>query len=127
MSDDRLTAEQFRRLSAQSGPPARRNKFGSVPRTVDGIRFASTLEANRYGVLKMLRNGGIISDLLLQPKFMLVVKGTKVGEYWGDFLYTSAGRQICEDTKGLRLPLYILKAKLMAVLYPHIELREITR
>lgn len=44
------------------------NKFGARPKTVDGIRFDSTLEARYYEHLKLLKQAGVISELELQVK-----------------------------------------------------------
>ena len=48
-------------------------------RTVDGITFDSMAEMNRYMELKMLERAGIITDLELQPKFLLIPKTEKGG------------------------------------------------
>ncbi|MGP1455872.1 MAG: DUF1064 domain-containing protein [Treponema sp.] len=42
-------------------------------RTVDGITFDSMAEMNRYLELKQLERAGIITDLELQPKFLLKI------------------------------------------------------
>ena len=42
-------------------------------RTIDGITFDSLAEMNRYLELKMLEKAGIITDLELQPKFLLKI------------------------------------------------------
>nr|DAF27073.1 MAG TPA: Endonuclease [Caudoviricetes sp.] len=39
------------------------NKYGARPKTVDGIRFDSTLEADYYVYLKALKRSGVISKL----------------------------------------------------------------
>ena len=52
----------------------RRHKYGAVPVEVDGIRFASKREANRYGELLMLARAREIWDLTLQPNFDLHVR-----------------------------------------------------
>ncbi len=95
----------------------RRQKYGAIPTTVDGIRFHSQGEAMRYGELKLAERSGTISDLRLQPKFKLVVKDVKVGDYVADFQYIERGNVIVEDYKGVRTPVYKLKKKLMQAIY----------
>lgn len=100
------------------------SKFRNKPTTVDGIRFASKLEAKRYGELKLLERAGAIRGLELQPRFKLSVDGHLICEYRGDFGYHEKQQRVVEDTKGYCTPDYIIKAKLMRAIYPHVELRE---
>lgn len=48
------------------------NKYLNKFTEVDGIKFSSKKEANRYSELKMMENAGIITDLKLQVKFVLI-------------------------------------------------------
>ena len=54
------------------------NKFGNTKVVVDGIKFDSKKEANRYGNLKLLQKAGEISDLKLQVKIEILVKEKKI-------------------------------------------------
>lgn len=101
-----------------------RSKYGAKPTEVDGIRFASKGEARRYQDLCLMQRAGAISRLTLQPRFPLVVEGVKVGTYVGDFRYEQDGKVVIEDFKGVRTPVYRLKAKLMRALYA-IEIHEV--
>ena len=103
----------------------RRSKYGNVPTTVDGIRFASRAEARRYGELKLLRRAGKIDWLECQPRYPMEVNGVKVCDYVGDFvyLYNVAKTFVCEDVKGVETAVFKIKAKLFRALYPHVELR----
>lgn len=47
------------------------SKYHAKPVTIDGIRFASKKEGNRYCELKALTRAGKISDLQLQVPFIL--------------------------------------------------------
>ena len=47
------------------------NKYGNKKNIVDGIKFDSQKEANRYLILKDMLICGEIKDLKLQPKFLL--------------------------------------------------------
>lgn len=116
------------------------HKYGNRKVAVDGIAFDSIREARRYKELKLLQQAGKISDLRMQVPFELVpalyehsgevyTKGTKKGQpkrgkciekavtYIADFVYTEDGRQIVEDTKGMRTKDYIIKRKLFRQIY----------
>ena len=93
----------------------RRSKYGNTKVELDGIVFASKAEAKRYGDLKLLVQAGKITDLELQPKFDLFGEGhTKICSYRADFQYTDVKtrRRVVEDVKGMKTPVYRLKAKL---------------
>lgn len=95
-----------------------RNKYHAKPAVVDGIRFASMAEADRYSTLKMLERSGMIYQLVLQPRYPLAVNGSKVCDYVGDFEYTlRSGERVLEDVKGMITPVYRLKRKLFRALY----------
>lgn len=81
----------------------RPNKYGAQPLTIDGIRFASKVEAGRYQHLKLLERAGEIINLELQPRFKLEYGYVAICTYVGDFRYrrTDAdGREVVEDVKG---------------------------
>lgn len=108
------------------------SKYHARKTTVDGETFDSIKEARRFAELKMLEKAGEISGLERQVKFVLipaqrepddvgprggVIRGKLLERecaYIADFTYRDAeGRQIVEDTKGVRTPEYIIKRKLM--------------
>lgn len=119
------------------------HKYGAVPTLVDGIKFASKKEANRYRELRLLEKAGEIWDLELQPKFPLSVPSTpgylrgafrkcidangtvRLGEYRGDFKYRDKRTipYVVEDVKGFKTPLYRWKKKHVEAQYG-IEIRE---
>ena len=112
---------------------APKNKYHAKKVTICGIDFDSKKEGMRHLLLKDMERRGEISDLRLQVPFQLlpaiyedeVVQlktKTKVEKrlvqravhYVADFVYTDKdGIQHVEDTKGLRLPDYVLKKKMM--------------
>ena len=114
-------------------------KYGNRKVTVDGIEFDSKKEANRYAELNLLRRAGVIQDLQLQKKFLLIPKqiiNGKVAErecsYIADFVYTDvkSGKTIVEDVKGYRDPSsaayakFVIKRKLMLWKYD-IRIKEV--
>ena len=113
-----------------------KNKYNARKVTFCGIEFDSKKEGMRYLLLKDMERQGQISDLRLQVPFELLpaiyrdevvhlkTKDKTVTKlvqravnYVADFVYTDKdGNQVVEDTKGLRLPDYILKKKMMLAL-----------
>ena len=100
---------------------APRSKYGAIPLVVDGVRFASSREARRYGELRLLERAGQIWDLTLQPEFPLHAPGALteelVGKYRGDFAYATREGTVVEDVKGVRTPLYRWKKKHVEIEY----------
>ena len=94
-------------------------KYHAKPTIIDNIRFASLAEARRYQELQYLLSGGEIADLVLQPKFHMMVNGKKICTYAADFQYTipATGEVIVEDVKGMETPVFRLKRKLLNTLY----------
>lgn len=106
----------------------RRSKFGAVKTTVDGIEFDSKAEARRYSELRLLERAGKIRNLERQVRYDLDVNGVRVGFYKADFRYwdQASSQQIVEDVKGMRTPVFAIKAKLMKALH-RVEIVEIGR
>ena len=98
------------------------SKYKARRTTIDGITFASKGEAMRYASLVRLQKAGCIKDLRLQVAFPLSVNGFKLCTYVADFVYLEDGKTIVEDFKGIRTPVFKLKAKMMKALLG-IELR----
>lgn len=108
----------------------RKSKYGARKTVVDGITFDSEKEARRWQQLKALQDTGKIDGLQRQIKIQLIpaqrepdVIGPKGGRkpgklierecsYIADFYYIENGKQVVEDTKGVRTPEYIIKRKL---------------
>ena len=97
----------------------KQNKYRNIPTFIDGIRFASKKEAQRYRELKILEQQGQIKDLELQPKFPMNPGFT----YVGDFSYKTNGKLIVEDVKGVITQVFSLKKKCFHYFYPEMELR----
>lgn len=118
---------------------SKKNKFGNSKVEVDGIVFDSQKEASRYRQLKLLEGAGMIRDLRMQVKYVLIPtqysktefnkdKTPKVIEkecaYYADFVYIDElGTEHVEDIKGYRDPSsagyakFVIKRKLMLHLY----------
>ena len=97
-------------------------KYRAQPVTIDGIRFASKREGNRYAELKLLVTANEIEALELQPSFNIEIGGVKVCRYVADFAYTdrTTGERIVEDVKSppvRKNRAYRLKWKLMKAVH----------
>jgi hypothetical protein len=100
------------------------NKYRNKPTYVDRIRFDSKKEARRWQDLCLLQQAGEITGLVRQIRFPLCVNGVRVCTYVADFTYREKdGRDIVEDTKGVKTPVYRIKANLMWAIH-RIEIRE---
>ena len=102
----------------------KRSKYRNKKIVIDGIKFDSIKEGERYKKLKLLESIGEISNLKLQVKFVLFpsqrIDGKLVereAPYYADFVYNKDGKQVVEDSKGFKTREYILKRK--AMLYLH--------
>lgn len=120
-------------------------KYGNRKVIIDGLKFDSRKEANRYCELKLLERAGQITNLRTQQTFELIPayyenyeRYSKTGKrltdgrrcveravcYKADFVYKENGKTIVEDTKGFKTKEYIIKRKLM--LYIHnIRIKEV--
>lgn len=106
-------------------------KYGNRKVVVNNIRFDSKAEAERYLQLLALQNAGTISELVLQPEFVLVPAFTKNGKhyrkitYLADFKYKLGDDTYVEDVKGFKTEVYRIKKKLFEYKYPELELLEV--
>ena len=94
-----------------------RNKYGARRVTVDGHKFDSRREADRYIELLLLERARIISNLRLQVPFPVEVNGHHICVWRADFVYLQDGREVIEDSKGFRTRSYRLKKKLVEAVY----------
>lgn len=109
-----MTPQEFRALASTP------NKYHAKAVIVDGIRFHSIGEANRWFALRTLATNGVISDLRRQVRYPLAIR-TEHGEfkrtYVADFVYRENGAEIVEDWKGFVTGDYKIKRDLMRVLH----------
>ena len=107
------------------------NKYRNKKIVHNGIEFDSKKEARRFSELSLLEKAGIITNLQMQVKFVLIPAqreadiigkrgGVKPGKlierecsYVADFVYQENGKTVVEDTKGFRTKDYKIKKKLM--------------
>ena len=105
------------------------SKYNNKKTQIDMYVFDSVAEAKRYKELKLLERAGEISNLELQPRFILQDSFKKNGrtyrkiEYVADFKYIENGKTIVEDVKGLQTDVFKIKHKLFEKKYPELELK----
>lgn len=95
-------------------------KYNNKKTVIDGQKFDSRREANRYLQLKALEKIGQICDLKRQVKFELIPKqnGERACSYIADFVYKSPdGSVFVEDVKGQKTEVYKIKKKMMLYFY----------
>jgi hypothetical protein len=100
----------------------RRAKYGNRKvTTADGLTFDSHREHGEWVKLEALARRGAIQNLERQVKFDLEVNGVKVCRYVADFVWHEVhdGQRwrVVADSKGVRTPVYALKAKLMKAIH----------
>ena len=105
------------------------NKYRNKKTIIDGIEFDSKAEAKRYSELKLLERAKKISNLELQPCFILQPSFKKNGktyrkiEYIADFQYEENGQVIVEDVKGVFTKEFQIKRKLFEYKYLDLEIK----
>ncbi|MGJ4857042.1 DUF1064 domain-containing protein [Labrys sp. La1] len=117
VSPQTISLAEYRALIASKPKPS---KYRNVRVVVDGYRFDSGAEADRYDFLKLRQMAGQISDLELQPRFKLEVNGEMIATYIADFSYRENGREVVEDVKSPAtrgIAGFRLKAKLFAAIH----------
>lgn len=98
-----------------------KNKYHNKRIIVNGVKFDSKREAQRWATLLLLEKAGQIKDLQRQVPFELIPKQTdedgnmleRKCTYIADFVYYEDGRMVVEDAKGCKTPEYKIKKKLM--------------
>lgn len=121
------------------------SKYRSKKITIAGETFDSQKEYKRFCELRLMERAGLIHNLQRQVKFLLIptqyehfprygkngkelTPGKRVVEkecaYYADFCYTENGKDVVEDTKGVRTADYIIKRKLMLHIH-RIRIREV--
>jgi hypothetical protein len=79
----------------------RGNKFGAKRCELDGHKFDSQAERDRYAELKLEERAGEIHGLQVHPVFHLHAHGGgEIGKYEADFAYFRGNARVVEDVKS---------------------------
>lgn len=102
-----------------------KNKYNARKTQLGGHTFDSQREARRYQDLQLLERAGRIHSLRLQVPYPLEVAGEQIGKYVADFVYFyfENEKEVVEDSKGYRTPLYRWKKKHVEAQY-QIKIKE---
>ena len=130
----RLTEKQYRELYSKS-LDYKISKYHNKKVYAYGRNWDSKKELARYEELSLLEKENVISDLEIQPKFLLIDTIRYNGKtypktyYIADFMYSNAdGQEVVEDVKSeatRKDKVYRLKIKLFLSKYSHILFKEI--
>jgi len=112
-------------------------KYHSKQTIVNGIKFPSILEADRYSQLLLLLRAGEISNLKLQVEFVInqAYTDAETGErmrsvvYVADFVYFDMRTKmaVVEDAKGIVTASFSNKFRQCRELYPCYDWRIVKR
>lgn len=114
------------------------SKYNNEITEIQGRKFASKKEANRYKDLLLLEKAGVIKDLEcqvpyeLQPSYKQDNKTIRAIKYVADFVYKEKiksdvcemWKEVIEDTKGYRTEIYKIKKKMFEYKYG-VKIREL--
>lgn len=99
-----------------------KSKYKNQTKRYDGKTFDSVREANHYEELLWRQKAGEIKEIICQYKIDLKVNGHHICNYYVDFKVVLADGSIeFQEVKGMVLPLWQLKWKLLEVLIDEIE------
>lgn len=120
---DRITAAQFRKQRSATGGAKKGRVRGTKAMVVDGIKFHSKREGNRYAALRQMERAGIIENLRLQVPYelqgadgpILTPTGRKM-IYKADFVYFDKriNAETVEDSKGFATDVFKIKKAILA-------------
>ena len=75
-----------------------------------------------------MEKAGEIRNLECHPVFPIVIDGVKIGRYTADFAYFTDNERVVEDVKSkatAKGEAYRLRIKVVRVLYPGVDFREV--
>lgn len=108
------------------------HKYNARATELNGYKFDSISEANRFKELALLESAGKIRGLQIHPCFELQPAFTdrtgrkqRAVRYEADFMYfdIEAGQTVVEDVKGMETQAWLIKRKLFLYHYPELELK----
>ena len=104
-----------------------KSKYGNKKTVVDGITFSSKKEADDYCSLLWRVKAGEITNLTLQPRFILQEsfidsqgKKHRAIEYVADFQFEENRNTFVIDSKGMETDVFKIKLKLFLKRYPEL-------
>lgn len=104
-----------RKVSLMSKP----SKYRNTKVKAYGRIWDSKAELARYEQLRLMEKAGSIQSIELQPKFVFMVNGVRIGSYKPDFRYfdVQKGAEVIEDVKGTYARDFPLRVRLMSACF----------
>lgn len=91
-----------------------RNKYGAKKITINGEKFDSKGEFQRWSFLLLMQQQGKISKLERQVTFEFELNKVEICKYIADFVYFDQnGEKVVEDFKGVITDTFRIKRKMM--------------
>jgi len=136
--DEQKLIEFQKRIGASKGrvvhlmDKPKPNKHKAIPRVVDGVKFASGLEAQLWVDYRLLEKAGQIRNLRRQVRFSLFANGGEhIGTYKADMVFEElregVWKRVVSDVKSehtRNLPAWARTKKLMLACH-NISVREL--
>jgi len=125
----RELARKTRRTSKPNAKPT--NKHGNKKVEINGIKFDSKMEGKRYRELKLLERAGHITEIELQPEYLLQEgfrydgKAYRSIKYTPDFRYKKDGDIVVEEVKGFADTSYKIRKRLFLFQNPNVVFVEL--
>lgn len=123
--ENNMNKKQLEELVGHKRP--KRHKFGAI-RTVCnlGHKHPSKAEAMHCWALQAQMKANLITHLVWETVYPLIVNGIFICNHKPDFSYSCKIKGKCVDeVKGFKTADWVLKSKLFQALYPHIKYRVI--
>lgn len=126
-----MNSKEYRELARKKRNGKTKPKYNNKKITVDGIIFDSKAEARRYRELLLLIKSGQITELELQPEYLLQKpfkhngKSYRAIKYTPDFRYIKDGKIIVEEVKGFADTAYKIRKKLFLFLNQDLVFHEL--
>ncbi len=121
-----LKGNMSENVDKASDRPSNKQKYGNKIVQVDGIKFRSQKEADKYQELKLRLKAGDIKGFCMQPKFVLMEgnEEDRAITYAADFVvfYNDNTFEIV-DTKGYESAQWERTFKMFRLKYPGLELK----
>jgi hypothetical protein len=106
-----ISVAEYKAMTAKK----KKSKYHAKAVVIDGIRFDSTREGERYKELELLRLAGHVKYFFVHP----VIRLPGNTKYECDFqIFWSDGRVTYEDVKGVETQVFRLKKRQVEELYP---------
>lgn len=111
-----MSIEEYRALKEKK---AKDPKYKAIKCQYNGINFDSKKERDYYINLYYQQKAGLITKIVLQPRYDIFINSIFIGFYKADFevTYAVTGNVEVIDAKGIATPVFNLKKKIIEALY----------